>query len=426
MISIIVETIAICLEFVFATILIWGLEARRPKRFKSYTIGFILIAAIGTETFNLLQVNQAWNNVVSVFVIVYIMALYKEKLMNSVLIFAMATVVAMVSQLALLAPLSVIQGGVEYYVIISILINIMCVGIGWLLVREFGINKWMDWLRDRDASRLVAILIWLVGLFYYATKFKWHGGSISYLDFLIILIFSMTSAYMAIHWQKALTDKKMALHELEMKAMYDEAFQGLIDDIRMKQHNFREQLTALISLRYRIKDYDALVSEQEKACGRIVKENRYYNLLCLPDYTLSGFLYSKFLEADELGVSIEHDVIMSGENAKLSIFEMVNIIGILLNNAYEAAIKMERPRVVFNLFDYDGSFRLIVRNVYMRIPVNEMQNLGKKGYTTKRDEGGQGLGVYHVQSITNKNGGTLKIKNESIDGDDWLHVEVKI
>lgn len=67
-------------------------------------------------------------------------------------------------------------------------------------------------------------------------------------------------------WQKMRTESEKRRTQLQLNGIYYEAYEGLIQSIRERQHDFKNHLNAIEGMIYSINNYDELVSEQKNIC----------------------------------------------------------------------------------------------------------------------------------------------------------------
>ena len=94
--------------------------------------------------------------------------------------------------------------------------------------------------------------------------------------------------------------------ELEAYKTYSAAFSDLITQIRARQHEFDNHISALCNLHYICKDYDELVSEQSKYAKDVISNNRFHRLLVSGNPVIAGFLYGKLSSIQEQGIEVTY------------------------------------------------------------------------------------------------------------------------
>lgn len=124
--------------------------------------------------------------------------------------------------------------------------------------------------------------------------------------------------------------------ELEAYKTYSAAFSDLITQIRARQHEFDNHISALCNLHYICKDYDELVSEQSKYAKDVISNNRFHRLLVSGNPVIAGFLYGKLSSIQEQGIEVTYTFHISEFTSKIPVYLVVELIGNLLKNAVEA------------------------------------------------------------------------------------------
>ena len=114
-----------------------------------------------------------------------------------------------------------------------------------------------------------------------------------------------------------------------------------------------------------------------------------------------NLLNSKYLIAQKLNIKINMTVLLDFSTLNMNQYEFSRIIGILLDNAIEAA--SESNEKILNIeFRYESrSFRqaIIIENTYSNKNI-DLTTIFNKGVTGKENH--TGLGLFKVRQIINK------------------------
>lgn len=70
----------------------------------------------------------------------------------------------------------------------------------------------------------------------------------------------------------------------------------------------------------------------------MLDDNKYNSILTLGDQVLSGFLYQKFEEAINININIDYKADTLIESLDVQIYYVIEMLGILIDNAIEAVI----------------------------------------------------------------------------------------
>ncbi len=212
---------------------------------------------------------------------------------------------------------------------------------------------------------------------------------------------------------------KMTETELKMHQVYADSFHNLIEDIRLRQHEFDNQINTIYSQHYLHHTYEDLVNAQKKQCGIVLKENRYNKLLTLGNHVVIGFLYGKFIEIDKFGIEIFYKIDIDNLDVGVPIYKLVEIIGNLIDNAKDALEFADTDKVIYiSIIEVKNKFEIVVRNKSKFISPDEIDNFFKKGFSKKGDD--RGLGLYNVKSICTEYSLNIFCNNKDIEKENWL------
>ena len=184
--------------------------------------------------------------------------------------------------------------------------------------------------------------------------------------------------------------------ELKMYELYAISFQGLVENIRLRQHEFDNHINTIYSQHYIYETYEELVEAQNAYCNVISKENQFNKLLKASNPIIAGFLYGKFMEIDKMGIEIDYRVKIGGLNIEVPVYKIVEILGDLLNNAIEAIEKTDGINKMYVSIVEDVRFEIEVRNESQFINYNEIENFFTKGYSKKGENRGLGLYIFNI------------------------------
>lgn len=115
-----------------------------------------------------------------------------------------------------------------------------------------------------------------------------------------------------------------------------------------------------------------------------------------------GLLVSKYHKADELNIKINLEVFLDLNTLNMKIYEFSRILGILMDNAIEAA--SECTEKIINVYirkDFNINRQLvIIENTYYLKDI-DIERIYEKAYTTKKNN--SGIGLWEVRQILKKN-----------------------
>lgn len=189
-------------------------------------------------------------------------------------------------------------------------------------------------------------------------------------------------------------------NELEYQKLYNKTLNDLIDGLRKFKHDFANILHAIngyVSTNDMkgLKKYFSELLEDYRPITNLT----YLNAGIIKNPSVYGVIASKLNMADTQGIKMNVEITSDLNHAEIKIYELCKILGILLDNAIEAATQTPEKLVnlVIKFNQMENNYTIIVENTYQgEIKISE---LFKKGYSTKGE--GRGLGLWEVKNITN-------------------------
>lgn len=295
-------------------------------------------------------------------------------------------------------------------------------GVAFLLVLfifpKCRLDKLSQYLLEKEKILVIALIVSIVVAVYCLTQYKNTDryGLYQYIFMFICIIFI---CILVAKIGKYKVKSKEIETELKMHQLYEESFHSLIENIRLRQHEFDNHINAINNLHYMCDTYEELVSKQGEYCEVVIKENRFNKLLKTGNPLIIGFLYGKFVEMDKLGIVVSYSINIKDLNIGIPIYKLVEILGNLINNAVEAIKNMDEDKMIYvEMIENDGEFRIEVRNKSKFVLQDKMEMFFKKGYSQKGE--GRGFGLYNVKAICMDNSLNILCQNTEIDGENWL------
>ena len=233
------------------------------------------------------------------------------------------------------------------------------------------------------------------------------------LDVKVIVLFGILLAVIFFGWWDWLANYavlKRQEEELKIYELYIHPLEELTKDIRARQHEFDNHMNAILNMHVTIDNYEELVQAQSAYCKEIYesKEISTSALLRISDKILAGFLYSKLLGAPGYA-DVEIQVLSQQISTSVSEHNLVEILGTLVDNAFEAATP-ELPTVEMVLDSRNDKLIFMIRNQVQGLTMGDISRFFQKGYTTKDNSECRGLGLYQANMIAQQFGGEITVE----------------
>ncbi|MBQ3600801.1 MAG: GHKL domain-containing protein [Lachnospiraceae bacterium] len=255
----------------------------------------------------------------------------------------------------------------------------------------------------------IAILMLLQGKHSYVVQMQYFAFTV---PAILLLLYSIVKCF------KAQTEAESMKKEVDKARLVKDGYEDLLTKVRLHQHEFKNHITAIFSTHYMHKTYDKLVVAQEEYCKRLVSENQYQSLLLLGDNILAGFLYGKFQEAEEDKITVNYKVAAQIENMQVPTYYVIEMLGILLDNAVDALKPATEKIISFEVYEKKKGYLFLVKNPFDYVTYDEILEWFQLEKSSKGK--GRGLGLYHLKQLCEKWECDIGCKNEEINHQNWI------
>ena len=242
---------------------------------------------------------------------------------------------------------------------------------------------------------LLPICIMLVSYLNNHKVKTWYGISVTLIGITLIVFL--------IKLQKSEYKNKQKDLEIEINKTYGKVHEEIINNIRRKQHNFDNQIAALFSMHKTAKSYEELTELQRNYYAAITSDNEFdYILSTCNEPVLASFIYSKCISCKDQGVRAYCDIHVDKWLAEILMHELVEVLGILIDNAKEAVLdgKFNDKEVSITINEFSDIYAIIISNRIDEATVINLDKLFAMDYSTKGEH--RGLGLPRVKQIGNK------------------------
>ena len=300
--------------------------------------------------------------------------------------------------------------------------NCLALAVMAFLLPHCKVNKLSEFLENKGRIVATILCICLVIVLFWMLSYKQFRlleiNQAILLLISIVLIFILTGQL-----SKYRIRAKEIETELRMQKIYSESFQSLIDDIRLRQHEFDNHINTIYGQLYTCKSLDELVNTQKGYCQVLTRENQFNKLLTNDNPIIIGFLYGKFVEIEKLGIEVTYKANIRNLEINVPTFKVVEILGNLINNAVEAITSMKEAGRLYVGIEEKDYFLLEVRNACDYINYDEICAFFTKGYSKKGEN--RGLGLYNVKRICDEYKLDILCENVEVEGINWLSIKVR-
>ena len=294
---------------------------------------------------------------------------------------------------------------VPLYKLIISLLDYFSMFIIYLLIKKlkFNINL-LDNISKK--SKTILTLNSIIGVIAIATQLYIIAFYMNILPFFITIVALLSLlAYFFISMYGLTNTSKLAIAttDLEQEKENNKILKEMQDELHAFRHDF-SNIMCTIGGYVQVRDMDGLAKYYSQIQKDVTKIN---NLGSLNSDVINNpavfiLISSKYSKALELGINMNINVFLDLNKLNMKIYEFTRILGILLDNAIEAAKDCDEKIINLEILRESKRNRqiLLIENTYTNKDI-DTEKIFEKKFSTK--EGNTGLGLWEVRQILKKN-----------------------
>lgn len=201
-------------------------------------------------------------------------------------------------------------------------------------------------------------------------------------------------------------------------------YETLLTKVRLSQYALKNHMEAIASFHYTYKTSGELVQIEEEYCNQLLKENKYNDLLSIGDDTLTGYLCGKFQTAEDDGIEIDYRIAAEISQCRVPIYHVIEMLGILFDNAMEAVKEMAGKEIFFATCEEDDQYEFLIRNPFPYVPYEEIEEWFR--FEKSEKGSGRGLGLYHLKCLCREWDCDIQCRNVEINRKNWIAFSLRI
>ena len=348
-----------------------------------YSIAFVVIDYILMLATKLFGVSQNLSVMIYPLLAIYCFVQFKSKIQEIIVNIVLAVIMLLGIQLIPLLVFGILGELLIGYENVAIVIsNLIILIIAIVLYKKVDLHTIS--LTFQRNSKLIGLILLLESTLVFLLIFQYKNayGKVP-IKYTVISGIMVLIIILCIHGLLYRIKYQEKQAELEAYKTYSAAFSDLITQIRARQHEFDNHISALCNLHYICKDYDELVQEQSKYAKDVISNNRFHKLLVSGNPVIAGFLYGKLSSIQEQGIEVTYTFHISEFTSKIPVYLVVELVGNLLKNAVEAVKTQQvEKQIHLSCTENENEFCLGVRNRSEKIPLDEIGRFFEKGYSS--------------------------------------------
>lgn len=289
-------------------------------------------------------------------------------------------------------------------VVLSIYFIIACIGkIFNILKVNLKIFDTMN-LKTKILLIINALLIVIIlAMQFYLMRFYSTSmpSIITLISIIVLIAYFAVSLYSMINISKL----QIARRDLENANNTIHSLKILHDQVRSFKHDFDNMVNSIGGYVVN-EDIDGLKKYYNQLLEECHKTNNLYALSpeVINHPAIYHLLATKYYEADQKNIQINLDVFLDLNEieGRMKIYDFTRILGILLDNAIDAAVECDKKiiNVTFRKDMGNDMIAVIIQNTYNNKDVNT-ETIYQKGVSSKENH--SGLGLWKVRQILMNN-----------------------
>ncbi|MCI8956628.1 MAG: GHKL domain-containing protein [Eubacterium sp.] len=364
--------------------------------------------------------------VIYVIIVFFSLLEFENRLSHTICICSTAFIFVTALQMIMFFPANLLSYIFSEDVVVLVINLINCVLLA--LTRKFSIYiklYHLCKLKELKIFLCVGIVLLFTGYYLYLIKVDHKVQMDAYITCLVLIIMTM---YLVLRWQKSHSEILVKDEQIEVARKCKNSFEELINIARKNQHDLNNHIIAITGMHNVINTYDELVTEQKKYIGEISNRSKINRILLgVNEPILAGYLFNKLSQIRKNGIEIEYNLcVFSNSINYISIFDLNEIVGILLDNATEAIISgcEENKKIYLDIDETESWLEICVANPSEYLKEEQILEIFKAGKSTKGQN--RGLGLSKIKDYEKHYGFDILVENKKVNTRNWIYFTIKL
>ncbi|MCT4663183.1 MAG: GHKL domain-containing protein [Tissierellales bacterium] len=213
---------------------------------------------------------------------------------------------------------------------------------------------------------------------------------------IVYLIIVVTYIYTNKMWISKSQELEQVEDDYNNLKLYTEIMENLMDELRLFRHDHNNLLYTLSGYA-KDGDYNGLNNLLDSQINSISTKHtsQIQSLSKIKDAGLKGLLTTKISKMLDSKLNVDVFILDNIDYLNTDIMNFCRIVGILLDNALEAAVKSDQKKIEISLMMQNKNFNILIANSFNgKIDID---SLSEKGYSSKGEN--RGLGLYSAKLL---------------------------
>lgn len=336
--------------------------------------------------------------------------LYRRRGFQLLFLHILGASLVLLIQLALLFPIYGLFGKIEYTFTLGLGAQCLSLALAAMMAYWLPIHHLYRFIETRNnVFRIVSLnlflLLTLCVVFWYV-RFDGIVENLVLLSAVIIIALLINLIFLREGLKNHIVEEQNRAYQRYLPIVNE-----LMDDIRMRQHDFNNHLAALKAVLDQRWEAEDTLGRVESYIHEIESAFQDTDLLKMENRILAGFLYSKKKQAADAGISFTLQIEDHQPATVLKDYELLEILSILIDNAFETGLQDNAVQVSFK--NENGRSVIEVSNRFPYFPAAQIDAMFAKGFSTKNTQK-RGLGLYKLKQLVAEGHGEIEVLNRNL------------
>ncbi|MHC1686018.1 MAG: sensor histidine kinase [Clostridiaceae bacterium] len=341
-----------------------------------------------------------------VFMIASVKYFYKKPWVETILEFYIFFFIITILQVAVITCINFVGMVFNGSFIIKLHVTVITLIMSFLICKVTNNKNYLKSIKMH--SSVAYCFIVNLATYMIVSNLIWDYDRSLILDNLVIftvISIAIFSLNMSLYWYiSKITEKNK---RLEIQKQYQPILKDMIEEIRRKQHDFKNYLNTINGI---VEVYDE--KELKNQLKNYMKDiNTSYksleDIVYIENLVLKAAIYNKLCEAERLDIKFSCNIKINSLDDVLKDHEISDVLNNLINNAFEAVAGNEDKNVMLNIFTEDNATIIEVKNNGKKIAPEDLKNIFKRGFSTKGKN--RGYGLYNIKKVIEHAGGKIQL-----------------
>lgn len=419
-----VDRFYLIFEILAVLLCLHGLHGEKFK-WNIYTILFIAVEFIAYQIEEVYTPVKYWQILLYILLFIYSKIQFKRNWKESMINYALCIVLSAIMQMICYFPVMVLYSRLSD--MISFSVNSLLLILAFIIYKNKILSKISLYMQQKGKIAITFLIAVISFIAFQMYKLR-VSKALDVLDYFVLIVGIVFLLILLLELQKERFHNKQMKAEISLSQLYGNALTELIEKVRVHQHNYKNQLTAIQGMVYTANSLEELRKEQKIYYNRILQEDKYAQIISgNNDPVIAGFLYSKLCSCDIDNICITCSLHIDKIEDSLFAADTIKIMGVLIDNAIEEIGKdsYENKSMEISIYkDEENFLHIEVGNICRYIKRSEIVDFFKKGISSKGKD--RGLGLYSIKDLVKKWKGEIIADNIEKENENWLYIIVKI